>query len=264
VDAVVTTPAAAPWSATGRGRRASTGVVVVHGFTASPITSRPLGQRLAGAGYTVEVPVLPGHGTSPSDLARTRYGDWYTVVERTVEHLRERCDDVVLVGHSLGGTITLDLASRRPTVLSGAVVINPQILDHGGVLARFAPVLQHIVRSLPRDLAGLPTDDIALPGVSDGAYRVVPSRATRSLLAELPRIRGQLLDLTAPLLVVRSPQDHSVDPANALAVLELVGSGMLRQVVCERSYHVPHLDHDRELVEDEILGFVAEVANERT
>lgn len=260
MDAVVATPAAAPWSASGRGAAGRTGVVVVHGFTASPITTRPLGQRLAAAGYTVEVPVLPGHGTSVRDLATTRYEDWFGAVDRVTRHVAERCDRVVVVGHSMGGTIALDLAARGSAPVDALVAINPQVLEPPGLLARAAPLLQHVVRGVPRRLAGLPADDLALQGVSEHAYGTVPSRAARSLLAELPRVRAQLLDVTVPLLVVRSRVDHTVDPANALAVLDLVGSGSLRQLVCERSYHVPQLDHDRELVEDAVLRFLAEVA----
>jgi carboxylesterase len=236
-------------------------VVLVHGFTASPVTTRPLGQHLAAAGYTVEVPVLPGHGTSVRDLATTRYADWFAAVERLTRHVAERCDRVVVVGHSMGGTIALDLAARRPTLVDALVVINPQVLDPPGLLARAAPLLQHVLPSVPRRVAGLPVDDLALPGVSEHAYATVPPRAARSLLAELPRVRAQLLEVTVPLLVVRSLVDHTVDPANAVAVLDLVGSGSLRQVVCERSYHVPQLDHDRELVEDALLRFLEDVAS---
>src|SRR5580704_15003176 len=39
------------------------GVLVLHGFTGSPFSMRPLADKLAEAGYAVELPRLPGHGT---------------------------------------------------------------------------------------------------------------------------------------------------------------------------------------------------------
>jgi len=259
VDAVVTVPGAEPWSAFGRGDRGRVGVVISHGFTSSPRATRPLGQRLAAAGYSVEVPLLPGHGTDHRDLAQTRYRDWYGHLARVTEHLAERCQQVILIGHSMGGTLSLDLASRDPGLVAGVVSINAQITDRQGALARAGTVLQFIVPYVPRNLVGMPADDIARRGVEEGAYRLVSARAARSLLRELPRIRAQLLDLTQPLLVVRSTVDHTVPPTDADELLALVGSGHRRELVCERSYHVVMLDHDAPLLEDAVLGFLAEV-----
>lgn len=259
MEVVVSTPGAEPWSSVGEGPRGRTGVVVVHGFTGNPIATRPLGQHLAGEGYTVEVPLLPGHGTSHRALARTGYRDWYEAVEAVVDRLRARCDAVVLVGHSMGGTIALDLAARRSAAVDAVVVLNPIVRPLPGLLPRLAGLLSYLVPYVPRDLAGFPTDDIALDGVEDGAYALVPARAARSLLLELDRVRAGLLDVVVPLLVIRSVEDHTVDPANALEVLELAGSRDLRTLVCQDSYHVPQLDRDADRVAAAVAGFLADV-----
>jgi carboxylesterase len=259
VDAVVSVRGAEPWSSAGRGARSQIGVVVTHGFTASPQGTRPLGQRLAAEGYAVEVPLLPGHGTTVSDLARTRYRDWFAHLERTVDHLAARCEAVVLVGHSLGGTLSLDLASQRRDVITAVVAINAPLTAPTSMLARLAPLLQYVVPYVPRGMAGLPVDDIARSDVQEQAYRLVASRAARSILRELPRIRSQLIDLTQPLLVVRSMIDHTVPPTDANELLELVGSGDVRELECERSYHVVLLDHDAPIVEDAVLALLRDV-----
>jgi carboxylesterase len=261
VDALVTIEGAEPWSSPGHGERGQIGVVVVHGFTGNPIATRPLGQRLAREGYSVEVLLLPGHGTSHRDLGRTRYGDWFGAVQRAVEHLRRDCRRVVVVGHSMGGTLSLDLASRRPQLVDGVVVINPQVLDPTQPLARVAPLLQHLVPYVPRDLAGLPTDDFCRPGVAEGSYPVVSAKAAQSLIVELPRVRAQLPDLRQPLLAVWSTRDHTVPPDNTAALLDLVGSDEVTQLQLHRSYHCPMLDYDAERLEQAVVDFVGEVAD---
>ena len=259
MDAVVSISGAEPWSAAGAGARGRVGVIVVHGFTSNPVATRPLGQRLAAEGYTVEVPLLPGHGTHYRELGQTRYADWYAAVDHLVDHLGARCDEVVLVGHSVGGTISLDLASRRPDDVAAVAVINPPLLDRPGVLAKLAPLLQYVMPYVPREVAGMPSDDLARPDVEESAYTLVSAKAAQSLLNELPRIRGQLADVTQPLLVVRSPNDHTVHPDNALALLELTGSGDVRELVCERSYHLAQIDYDAPKVAQGIVDFLAEV-----
>src|SRR5438045_2046546 len=49
-----------------------TGVLLLHGFGGSPVEVQPLALSLADKGYTVDVPLLPGHGTTPRDFAATR------------------------------------------------------------------------------------------------------------------------------------------------------------------------------------------------
>jgi carboxylesterase len=261
VEAVVSIEGAEPWSAAGSGARARTGVVVLHGFTANPNSTRPLGQRLAEEGHRVEVPCLPGHGTNVRDLARTRYADWIGAAERCVEHVAAGTDHLVVAGLSMGGTLALDLASRRPDLVDAAVVINPLILTPEQLLARLAPLLQYVAPYIPRDAAGLPSDDIARPSADERAYATVSARAAQSLIVELPRIRRQLPQLTQPLLVAYSPQDHSVPCRNALALRDLIGSEAdVTELELPRSYHVATLDYDAPLLEAETLRFIAQVA----
>jgi carboxylesterase len=259
VDAVVTIPGAEPWSAPGAGERARVGVVVTHGFTANPLGTRPLGERLAAAGYRVEVPRLPGHGTNVRDLGRSRYEDWYGSLEGMVDELSGACDEVVLVGHSMGGTLSLDLASRRRGGIAGVAAINAQVSDPIQPLAKVAPLLQYLLPYVPRDLAGLPSDDIAKPGVVEGAYGTVSARAAQSFMSHLPRIRAQLPSLQQPLLVAWSPQDHTVPAENSVVLQDLVGTEDITEVRCERSYHVPQLDYDGELLGQAVVDFVGRV-----
>jgi len=257
VDAVVGIEGAEPWGSLGSGERADIGVVVTHGFTGNPLATRPIGQWFAAEGYTVEVPLLPGHGTTVRDLGATRYHDWYAALEHTIEHVAAGCSRIVLVGHSMGGTLSLDYSSRNPDRVVAVAAINAQVSDPIQPLAKVAPVLQYLIPYLPRDLAGLPSNDIARPGIAEGAYPMVSARAAQSLISQLRRIRGQLIDLTQPLLVAWSPDDHTVPPENAVSLQELVGTDQITEVVCERSYHLPQLDYDDEKLRAALLDFVA-------
>ncbi len=247
-----------PWQAQGTGDRARTGVAVVHGFTGNPLSTTPTAQALNAAGFTVSVPRLPGHGTTARDMAKTRYADWRAEVDRTVDELLTTCDKVVLVGLSMGGTLTLDVTSSRSDV-AGAVVINAALLDRDEVVAKLAPILQHIIPMIPRDLAGLPTGDIAKADEDEHAYGMVPAKAAQSLTSQLGRIRGQLGNLTQPILVAWSPQDHTVPPKNSEALLGMLGSDDVTPLRLERSFHVATLDYDRPKLEAAIIAHVEKI-----
>ncbi|MBI4956735.1 MAG: alpha/beta fold hydrolase [Myxococcales bacterium] len=250
---------AEPWSAEGTGARGAVGVVVSHGLTGNPISTRPLGEALAAAGFSVSVVRLPGHGTAWRDMAPTRYADWRAEVERAIDALRRAGKKVVVVGLSMGGTLALDLACARPDAVAGAVSINPAVLDREGLLARAAPVLEKIIPVVPAGAAGLVKNDIAKGG-DEKAYAYVPVKAANSLLRELPRIRAALAELRVPLLVCYSPQDHSVPPRNSRALIEMLAGKDVTELRLERSYHVATLDHDFDLLVERVCAFCDRVA----
>lgn len=251
-------PGAEAWTARGDGDRAATAVVLVHGYTGNPKATRPLGEVLHRAGFSVDVLRLPGHGTTSKDLGSTNYADWRTTVTAAVDQALRAHDRVVLVGHSMGGALSLDLAGHRDDI-AGVVAINAIVETPPNPLARAAPVLKFLVRSLPREAAGLPDNDIAMPGVDEDAYESVPFRTTLSLTEALPRVRAGLATLTAPLLVVSSRVDHTVDPHNSDIIMAEVASSDRRRLWAERSWHLPQLDWERSDVEEAIRDFVVDV-----
>jgi carboxylesterase len=242
---------AQPWSSEG----GDAGVLLLHGFTGSPVSMRPLAEALAQAGFTVELPLLPGHGTHWRDLARTTWHDWVQEATQALEHLRARTHAQVVVGLSMGGTLTLYLAATRGEDLSGIVVINPLLFSSNPKL-RLLPVLRYVVPSFP----GI-GNDIAKPGADERAYTRMPLQALHSLTQLWRQVSGSLAEIKTPVLVFTSRQDHAVEPENSAMVLSGVSSTDVAQVWLERSYHVATLDYDADLLADHTIAFVTRVTS---
>ena len=226
------------------------GVLLCHGFTGSPQSLRPWAQHLADHGLTVSLPLLPGHGTRWQDMALTGWQDWYAEVDRELRALSERCTSVFVAGLSMGGTLALRLAARHGDAVSGVVVVNPANRMHG--LAPYAlPVARHFVRTAP----GI-ASDIKKEGSVELGYDKVPLHAAHSLRTFFRQVDGALPQVTQPLLVLRSAQDHVVPAADTARVLSRVSSVDVTEIVLEQSYHVATLDHDAERIFDESLAFI--------
>jgi len=252
-------PGAEAWSAAGAGARARVGIVLIHGFTGSPFSLRPLGELLSARGFAMEIPRLPGHGTTWREMLPTRYDDWRAEVVRVAKLLATRVERVVLAGLSMGGTLALDVAGAGELDLAGVVTINAQVLDREGIIVKLGPFLEKIFPVVPAKAAGLRSNDIAKSGVSEAAYGWVPSAAGNSLMRALPRVREGVSRIACPVLVAYSRQDHSVSPENSRRLLGLLRSGDVSELVLERSYHVATLDFDLELIEERVTAFADRV-----
>ncbi|MBY8344906.1 MULTISPECIES: alpha/beta hydrolase [Streptomyces] len=231
-----------------------TGVLLCHGFTGSPQSLRPWAKQLAARGLTVSLPLLPGHGTRWEDMQLTGWQDWYAEVDRELRSLRERCAEVFVAGLSMGGTLALRLAAKHGEAVRGVVVVNPANRMHG-----FSPYALPVARHLVRTTRGI-ASDIAKEGGAELGYDRVPLHAAHSLRNFFRLVDGELPQVTQPLLLLRSPQDHVVPPADSARILSRVSSHDVTEILLEQSYHVATLDHDADRIFDESLGFIARLA----
>jgi carboxylesterase len=245
---VTVLPGAEAWSAEG-GRA---GVLVLHGFTGCPQSMRGLAEACAAAGYAVELPRLPGHGTSVDDMETARWADWYAAAESTYESLRQRCDAVVVAGLSMGGTLATALAAKHPEV-AGLVAFNAAIEP-------IAAMREQVEQSLAAGVTRWPAigNDVADPDQKELAYDEVPVAAMGSLVDAVDELQPLLPEIRCPVLVLWSPQDHVVTNSSSRLLVERV-SGRTKLVTLERSFHVATLDYDRQQIFDETVAFVAAV-----
>src|SRR5439155_699041 len=230
------------------------GVLLCHGFTGSPQSLRPWAEYLAERGLTVSLPLLPGHGTRWEDMQLTGWQDWYAEVDRELHALRERCTQVFVAGLSMGATLALRLAAKHGEAVGGVVVVNPANRMHG-----FSPYALPVARHLVRTSKGI-ASDIAKEGSAELGYDRVPLHAAHSLRNFFRLVDRELPQVTQPLLLLRSPQDHVVPPADSARVLSRVSSRDVTEILLEQSYHVATLDHDADRIFEESLAFIGRLA----
>jgi carboxylesterase len=230
------------------------GVLVSHGFTGSPQSMRHLGEQIHAAGYTVVGPRLAGHGSSPAAMARTGARDWIASVDAALDTLQGRCSQVFMVGLSMGGTLTLYSAARRPDLIRGAVTINAAVRVGGAAMASLV-----YDRGAPPTVPGIGSD-IKAPGVVELAYAEVPVVCFGDALL-LAAVTHELLPtVTCPALVITSREDHVVDPSNGPLIAQRLGSRRIELSWLDDSYHVATLDHDKDRIARETVAFIRSIA----
>jgi len=236
-------------------RGSERGVLCLHGFTGTPFEMRPIGERLAGRGFTAVGPLLPGHGRDPATLNATTWRDWTAAVGRELEALRRRCRRVAIAGLSLGGLLALHAALRQRDVAALCLLATPLWLPR---LTTAGILLLHT--AWPDFAVPKPHADIHDP-VARRAFPLasgIPLGALASLVDFMPRVRARLPEIEAPALVLHGDHDHVVPPACARELVARLGSRDKRLLRLPRSYHIVTVDLDRERVTREVSDFLAE------
>ncbi|BAD41030.1 esterase [Symbiobacterium thermophilum IAM 14863] len=226
------------------------GVLVSHGFTGSPQSMRFLAEGFARAGYTVAMPRLTGHGTTPAEMAASTASDWTADIVAAMRWLEERCDVLFMTGLSMGGALTVWAAGQFPERFAGIMPINAALRMESPDLAALA-----FNPDAPAELPGIGSD-IKAEGVKELAYPVTPVPAIKHLItigavAEmlLPRVK-------CPALIIQSREDHVVPPHNGELIYNGIGSTEKELLWLENSYHVATLDNDKELILERSLAFI--------
>jgi carboxylesterase len=232
--------------------RPRVGVLLVHGLNGSRRDMEDIAELVTQRGMIAENMLLPGHGTHVDDMLPLGWFDWSRALRRELRKLKQTCDLVFLVGHSLGGALCLHTAAYEEVagIVTMCAPLHMFFLTKPMVrlARRFTPVLPTIREDV--------RDAVARRGYTRGNYRWTPMAPVESMLDYLPHLRRELPRVTAPALIIRATHDHVVPARDGMAIYHALGSQEKELVTLRRSYHVVTKDYEREEVFAHVLGFI--------
>ena len=201
------------------------GVVLVHGFLASPAEVRSFGNALFTEGFTVIGVRLKGHGTSPVELREKSWEEWMASVGRAYEIMEALTDRIFLIGFSTGGALVLRYAADQPDCLLGVVAISVPIKFRNQTMM-FVPLV-HGTNTLVRWLSSYEgirpyiVNNSEHPEVN---YRNIPVRGLYELRRLVTEMESRLADVHCPTLIVQGDEDPVVVPKSAEIIFEKLGT----------------------------------------
>ena len=224
------------------------GCVLIHGFTGTPLTLQELGASLAQHNILVSIPLLPGHGTKPGDLIGISWEEWVKVCRIEIEKMQRNCDEIFLVGLSMGGTIALLLATE--IVCSGAITLSAPI-TLSGFTVRLLSFLRFFVRYWKKKPFSFSSSSSSQMG-----YDRYPLVAVLEFIKLLDYVRNSLAEVNCPVLVIHGRNDREVSSLNAELIYNGISSTDKRKILLDSSRHIITWGDDKKKVEEEILKFI--------
>jgi carboxylesterase len=223
-------------------------VLLLHGYNDSPQSMASVARAFHARGWTVHVPLLPGHGRTLQSFAQARAEDWVQASRMHLNLLQAAYGEVAVGGLSMGGAISIVLAAKNPDIRA-VVVFAPYL--HASMPLRLLRILAPIAALGARYLASGGGRSVHDPVASDAmiAYR----RSTPRLLIELDRIvrmaRAALPRVMQPVLVIQSREDNRIPLASAEEAFGRIGSPDKTLHWTTGNGHVVTVDHGHEAIE---------------
>ncbi|NHM30732.1 alpha/beta hydrolase [Neobacillus terrae] len=225
----------------------STGILISHGYAGTPQSVRFLGEYISSKGYTVYGIRLDGHGTDYIDMEHCNYQDWIKNLEEGYQLLKQFCTEIFIIGQSMGGTLTLNLASEFPDI-KGIILINAAIST--------IPIMNEYKSKQHPQFIEEGQPDIKAKNANEITYTKTPLRSIKQLLSLMDHTRNKLHSIHCPTLAFRSNEDHVVPPENTDYIINHIHSEVKETIRLCNSYHVASLDNDKEFIAEQSCLFL--------
>lgn len=248
MDVVV--PRARPFVLTGGTR----GVLLLHGFSGSIDTLRPLAAYLHAHGFTVLGARMAGHGATESVLEASSRSDWRRSAEEAYLLLRKTCSRIALVGDSLGALLALELSIAHPEV-AAVVALNPALSPRHATRNRLVlPLVRRFMRYRSKPWV---SPERRAEHLARGSSIRVPLAAYAEFLATARETRRIVSRVWVPILIVHSSADPTILPESA-RTLERDVSSSDKQIlwISDPVHHVVDAK-DPQPIYAAVLGFLS-------
>lgn len=185
--------------------------LLVHGFTASPWEMRLLAEHFARAGFASLAVRLPGHGTTPKDLASRRWEEWYDSVLTGFELLTREFNSIHVAGMSTGCLLALSLAAHKS--VNSLILFSPYLR----VLHRLAPYAGWLRWIRPYHVTAGGEEDLHY-------YNRRPIAGVHQIYRLVKHVRRQLPGIQSPTLAFNAEGDQTIDINSGRELVALLGS----------------------------------------
>ena len=112
------------------------GVLIIHGLTANPDTVREIEPSVKQLGVPYRMPTLRGHGArSPEALRGVTWHEWLSDAECAIQDLLTESEKVIVIGHSMGGLVALNLAADSQGEIDSLILVAAAVQPATGLPA---------------------------------------------------------------------------------------------------------------------------------
>lgn len=235
-------------------RGSETGVLLIHGYSATPVEVSLLADSLIARGYTVSCPLLPGHGTTIEDLHQTSWQDWADHADRAYRELKSECETIFVGGESVGSCLAIYLAVHHPEI--SGLILNAPALYTKSRLAPLSHVLKYFIKTRQKNRGS----SKSVVGQRWQGYSIDSLPAISEVLKLQRYVRRRLPEIDQPTIIFQGLLDETISPDSARDIHARISSTDKTLVWLDNSPHCVLLDDCWESIAGKSAQFIARVS----
>ncbi|MGD1823244.1 MAG: alpha/beta hydrolase [Pleomorphochaeta sp.] len=251
-----------------------TAVLMIHGFLSTPNVYQYSAHSFFEHGYDSYAYLLPGFGTSIEHFKKTNFSQWFNYISTRYEELKQDYSNVIIVGISMGGALTLKLGEKYSNTdleplaivpISAPVIYNSLLKDRR--ITKFSFYFARIVSLFKSSFNASICDRTEIEEEDDNnnnwiGYNGLFLKQSMSLIKAEKKIRKDLKKITCPMFVIHNVSDKTVPFFNFPIIAKennsrFFESKIIKMIGYKHTMHVLLLYYSvREELTNDIINYI--------
>ena len=234
-------------------KNSKNGIYIIHGFTNSTYETNELALYLSKLGYYTVTNNLPGHGTTIEDCNNYKFTDWLSFVEKDVAEMFSNCDNVYIIGISMGSVLAIHLGSMFPVK---SVVLAATVLKFKDFIGTklLTPIFHKIVKTRHK---GFSYPKRIRNRIQFYGYHSWPLSAVNEMRKLNDFVLKEINYVKVPALILQSKKDKLQHSHNTSIVYNSIASKIKEIFIVKHAGHNLFLpSKDQNLIFTKIASFI--------
>lgn len=222
--------------------------IIIHGFAGNPREIEPLAHALKKLGYTIRIPLLPGHRMNDVRMKKATALEWIQKIEKIVLHSLTLYKKIHVIGFSMGAMIASIMASRYS--ITSLVLLSPAVI----VLSSF--LLKKKLKKMFHQSRGERSSN------SNRTVNLPPfiQTARFSNMVQFQKVVSQAKEIfqhiSIPVCIIHGAKDETADPKSSDLIFRLASSKEKELHFLPQSGHHICLDCEADHVNQLVTDFL--------
>ncbi len=237
-------------------------VVFIHGFTESPNQFSYLTSLISKNGYSYLNLLLPGHGKTSKDFYKSGYKKWNDYVEEQIKYLEKLYKNIILVGHSMGCLLAINLYLKNKYNIKGIFCINIPFnirVDFKTFLSATKIVL--MPNSIKDDFTNIIKNRTSVSNRKAFQYIFwIPRYIDLFYLSY--KIYFNIKNIKVPIIYLQSYYDGLVSIKSAIKIRKILKRYKMKKsivIVLKESNHFTYSKKDEEIIKKSLLSLLSKI-----
>ena len=231
--------------------------LLVHSYSSTPKEMYELSEKIyAEFNQTIFIPNLLGHRQIPSKILNYNISVWYNQVEKIYLSMTNFCENINIIGSSLGGAISFEITKNfQKKKLKNSYFINiyfssQKYIDRFGILFG-----NFLIYEKKKKIGNINSPKGLENHISYFNLPIIPIKNSQNFLDNLD---NNLYEIKNPIFFAHSINDETSNYKKVFDIYKKINSSKKKFIYYNKSNHILLLDYEKDKLISDIINFERE------